>query len=58
MANTVPLKHRKIAAELIAQIDRLSARWHLDFSTVERGVIRKALAAHAEKLKRSHTKSA
>lgn len=53
MANAVPLKRRKFAAEMIAQIDRLSARWHLNFSTVERSVIRKALAAYAEKPKRS-----
>lgn len=46
---------RKVAAELVEQIDRLSARWHLSFSEVERNVIRDALARYASSMRTPET---
>jgi hypothetical protein len=44
MANTRPLKRdRKVADDLLAQIENLTARWHFGFSTVELTVIRRGL---------------
>lgn len=39
---------RKVAVDLISQIDHLIVRWHLGFSEVERNLIRKALVAYIE----------
>ena len=46
MAYPRPLKRdRKVAADLLDQIEHLTARWHLNFSEVELTVIRRALAS-------------
>lgn len=41
-------KNRKIACELFAQIESLTFRWHINFSTPDREVIRAALLAYIE----------